>query len=195
MDLFELLDELRIIGQNGLEFADDPYDEERYDRIVELASRHYGEALELPPEEVRSRFARELGVVTPKVGAEAGVFDDDGNVLLMRRADDGRWCLPCGWVEPGESPVQTAVRETREETGLDVEPIELVDVYHLPPGDRFGPHGQIAVLYRCSVEGGTLTLSREGEALEYWSIDEVPVWHARHETFARDAKRARDGRR
>lgn len=190
MDLMRLLDELRILGQNGLRYADNPYDEERYDRILELASRYYGASLEMPSDEVRDRFSDELGHVTPKVGVEAGIFDSEGDILLMRRADDGKWCLPCGWVEPNESPAEATARETREETGLEVRPAELIDAYHLPPGARFGPHGQIAILYLCETEGGTLSLSHEGEALDYWSIDDVPVWHKKHETFARDAQEA-----
>lgn len=190
MDVLRLLDELRILAQNGIQYAEDPYDEARYDRILELVCECYGDTLALPPEEIRHRFREELGHVTPKVGAEAAMFDTDGQILLMRRADDGRWCLPCGWVEPNESPSEAAARETREETGLSVDPVELVDVYHRPPGGRFGPHGEVAVLYRCERTGGSLTLSPEGEELRYWALEEVPAWHKRHETYARDAKTA-----
>lgn len=108
----------------------------------------------------------------------------------MRRADDGQWCLPCGWVEPNESPDETATRETHEETGLIVHPTELIGVYHRPPGGRFGPHGEIAVLYLCTVEGGTITPSHEGEQVRYWAIEDVPSWHKRHETYERDAHQA-----
>lgn len=188
MDLMRLLDELRIMAQNGLQYADDPYDEERYERILELVSQYYGENLDLPPEDLKHRFSNELGHITPKVGAEAGIFDEDGRILLMRRADDGQWCLPCGWVDPNESPAETAIRETREETGLVVTPLELVDVYHSPPGGRFGPHGEIVILYLCTVVDGSLALSHEGEELQYWELDNVPVWHKNHETYARDAR-------
>ncbi|WP_224270868.1 NUDIX hydrolase N-terminal domain-containing protein [Haloprofundus salinisoli] len=187
MDLMRLLDELRVLSQNGLRYADNPYDEERYERILELTCRYYGEVLDLPSDDVRERFAAELGHVTPKVGAEAAVFDSAGRILLMRRADDGTWCLPCGWVDPNESPAEAAVRETREETGLDVSVTELVDVYHYAPSERFGPHGRVDVLYRCAVEGGSLERSHEGEALDYWEIADVPVWHKAHETYARAA--------
>lgn len=191
MELLELLDELRVIGQNGLRYADDPYDEERYARILELVSQSYGETLGLPPGEVRDRLGEELGHVTPKVGAEAAIFDSEGDILLMLRSDTGDWCLPCGWTEPRESPEQTAVRETREETGLEVVPRELVDVYAAPPSDRFGPHGRISLVYLCEVESGELALSREGDQLAYREIAEVADWHKRHETFARDAQRVR----
>lgn len=189
MNVLQLLDELRVIGHNGLEYAEDPYDEQRYERLLELASQSYEEIGEVPATEVRERFDREVGYVTPKVGADAGIFDEDGRALLMRRADDDTWCLPCGWVDPNESPAEAAVRETREETGLSVRTVELVDVFHTPAGAS-SPHGRVSILYRCAVEGGTLELSHEGEELAYRDIDAVEEWHQRHETFARAAKRA-----
>lgn len=142
MNVLALLDELRVLAQNGLEHTDDPYDRERYERILTLTSEWYGRSVDLPPAEVRSRFAAEVGHVTPKVGADAAVFDADGRILLQRRADDGTWGLPGGFVDPDESPEETAVREAREETGLAVEPVELVDVYTRKPGE-YGPHGLV----------------------------------------------------
>ena len=91
MRIEPLLDELRLLATNGLEYADDPWEEERWERVAALVSEYAGETVDLPPEEVRERFAQEVGHVTTKVGAEAAVFDDDDRVLLLQRADDGTW--------------------------------------------------------------------------------------------------------
>ncbi|MFB6197400.1 MAG: NUDIX hydrolase N-terminal domain-containing protein, partial [Halobacteriaceae archaeon] len=133
MQVLALLDELRALAQTGLNFADNPYDRERYERILELVTEYYGEALDVPPAEVRDILADEIGQVTPKVGADAVMFDDDGQVLVMKRADNGKWCLPGGAVQMSESPEEAAIRETREETGLTVEPKTLIDVYRRGP--------------------------------------------------------------
>lgn len=186
MDITPLLDELRTLATNGLEYADDPYDEERYERILDLCSQWYGEAADLPSGEVRERFREELGHVTPKVGAEAAIFDADDRILLQRRADDGTWSLPGGYTAPNESPAETAVRETAEETGLHVEPTDLVGVYTRRPGE-YGPHGLVIHLYGCTRVEGDLEVSHEGTDLSYWRIDDVPVWHTNHETLASDA--------
>ena len=104
MDILPLLDELQTIARNGLNHTTNPYDRERFERLLALATKYYGEALDLPPDAVRHRLVGELGYITPKVGADAAIFDREGRILLVRRSDDGLWCLPCGWVEPNESP-------------------------------------------------------------------------------------------
>lgn len=186
MNILPLLDELRILAQNGLEHTENPYDRDRYERILELSGEWYGRSVGLPAEEVRSRFEDEVGHVTPKVSADAAVFDADGQLLLQRRLDDGTWCLPGGYTEANESPAETAVRETREETGLVVEPLELVDVYTRKPGE-YGPHCLVVHLYRCESTAGELTVSKEGTELGYWDIEAVPTWHKNHRQMAGDA--------
>lgn len=185
LDLLALLDELRIIAENGLEYADDPYDVERYERVAELVTEYYGRTLDRPTDDIREKLAGELGPVTPKVGATAAVVDGD-RVLTMQRPN-GEWCLPGGNAEPGESPEDTVVRETREETGLDVEPVELVDAYELPPGTEYDLHGAVTLVYLCERVGGELDSSREARAVEWQFVDDVTGWFFDHEQFARDA--------
>lgn len=194
MDPLPLLDELRIHAKNGLRYADDPYDEYRYGRILDLVADYYGEILDLPPVETRDRLADNLGYATPNVGSEAAVFDEDGRLLLMKRADDGTWCLPGGFVDSGESPEETAIRETREETGLDAQTADLVGVYYRPPDSRTSPHGHVAVVYLATVAGGSLDPSHEAEALDYRFIEEVSNWHRDHREFALDARRLRSAK-
>ena len=188
MDIFPLLDELQTIARNGLNFATDPYDRERYERLLTIAITYYGQTLNLPSEEVQKRLVGELGYITPKVGAEAAIFDRQGRMLLVRRSDDGLWCLPCGWVEPNESPDKAAVRETREETGLEVRSLQLVDVFTRKPLAGHGVHTAIAVTYLCEVVGGSLE-SRSHEVLDvrFWPIDDVPGWHELHQRYAEAA--------
>jgi len=184
MDSFPFLDELQTIARNGLAYADNPYDRDRYRRLLELASAYYGQVLDVPPAAVLDRFAAELGYITPKVGADAAIFDPLGRILLVLRSDDGKWCLPCGWVEPNESPLEAAARETKEETGLNVRPLRLVDVFTRKPNVGYGPHTAIAVVYLCEVVGGTLQGSHEGRDLRYWQIEDVPAWHELHQHYA-----------
>jgi ADP-ribose pyrophosphatase YjhB (NUDIX family) len=184
-DAVPLLDELRVLAQNGLRYADDPYDRERYERILELVSGEYAGATGLDPADVSDRFADRLGHVTPNVGARGAVVRG-GELLVMCRAGDGTWSLPGGFTEPGETPAETAEREVREETGLRVDAHTLVDWYWRDP-DEHNPHGFVVAVFRCEVVGGELEGSHEDRGLDFRHPDDVPEWHKDHERSARDA--------
>jgi ADP-ribose pyrophosphatase YjhB (NUDIX family) len=66
------------------------------------------------------------------VATTAFIEDDQGRVLLVRRGDSGKWALPGGGLEFGESVTECAVREVREETGLDLEVTGLVGIFSNP---------------------------------------------------------------
>ena len=110
----------------------------------------------------------------------AAVIFDDGRVLLQRRDDTGRWGLPGGAVEPGESVRSAVIREVLEETGLEVEPIRLIGVYSDPAYHQVMtyPDGNvihyISTVLECVVRGGTLACGVESLALDWFSPDALP---------------------
>lgn len=188
MDILSLLEEIQTIARNGINFTPNPYDRERYERLLDVATTYYGKALDAPPQAVRQRLVGELGYITPKVGAHAAVFDPDGSILVARRTDDGRWCLPCGWVEPNEAPEETVVRETREEVGLDVRVRTLTGVFTRRAHSDYGPHSAIAIGYLCEVTGGRLRTSYEVSEVCYRPIEDVTDWHEKHLEYALAAR-------
>lgn len=79
-------------------------------------------------------------------GANTLIFDDEGQLLLQHRADFDVWGLPAGALDTGETLTQTAIRETHEETGLWIEPLELLAIFAgrkltYPNGDELFPVG------------------------------------------------------
>lgn len=187
MDIFSLLDQIQAVARNGLYYSDNGYDSERYKRILNLSAEQYSELLDTSSTEIKQNFLAETGQITPKVGADAAIFDEAGRILLMERVDDTGWCLPCGWVEAGEKPCQAAIRETKEETGLEVTISRLVGVFTRLPHQHGGLHTMIAVVHLCKIVGGSLELSHEGTRLKYCEIDAMDNWHATHEEYARAA--------
>ncbi len=189
--MLAFLEELQGLARTGLNYTANPYERERCERLFSLAARYYGHALDLPPAEVRRRLAGELGTITPKVGAHAAVFDAAGRLLLVQRADDRCWCLPCGWVEPNESPEEAAVRETQEETGLTVCVRQLVGVFTRRAHAGYGPHSAIAIGYLCEQLAGSVEPSHEVLDVQFRAIDDVTEWHEKHQEYGRAAEAAR----
>lgn len=105
------------------------------------------------------------------VSIKAVVLDDGGRVLLGLN-DRNEWELPGGQLERGESPEQAVVREVREETGLIVEPVELLRVWVFEPvRDAF----VVIVSHGCRlIEGGTPTASTEHRRLRFVEPEELP---------------------
>lgn len=107
---------------------------------------------------LRAKVGNEL-LHFPAVGVVA--FDATGRVLLVRAAEDGKWTIPGGMVEPGELPAEAAIRETKEETGLDVELIRILGVFggplfriEYPNGDRVS---FVSTTFEGKVIGGNIT--------------------------------------
>lgn len=119
---------LQGIAQAGLTYARDPYDIERYQHIRRIAAEIAGAASGSEPEFIEAFFASQHGYPTPKIDVRAAVIVK-GSILLVRERDDGCWSMPGGWADVGESAAESAVRETREEAGMDVRAVKLVALY------------------------------------------------------------------
>ena len=184
MDILSLLDEVQTVARNGLFFSEYHYDRERYARLLDLAVNEYTQILQLPKSEVLKLLQKEFGYITPKLGADAAIFNDQGEILLMNRSDGTGWCLPCGWVEPNETPAQSVTREVMEETGLEVKVDRLVGVFTRFADMKHSPHSMVAIVHLCKIVSGQLTLSVEGSDLRYWCIENVDNWHATHRHYA-----------
>ena len=189
-DIFVLLDEVRAIARTGLHYSENPFDRERYERLLDLAAQAYSERTALDTPMVRSRFDADVGHMTAHVGVDAAVFDDDDRILLVRRADDDSWGLVSGWEDSNEPPWETAVRELGEEAGVDARVDQLVGVFFREARAGEHPHGTVSILYLCSITGGTLRPQpHEVAELAWHHVDDIPRdrWHHHHEQLARAA--------
>ncbi|MFF4010594.1 NUDIX domain-containing protein [Streptomyces sp. NPDC001717] len=105
------------------------------------------------------------------VAASAVVTDDRGRILLQRRRDNGLWALPGGGMDLTDSLPGTAVREVKEETGLDVEITGLVGTYtdpkHIIEYSDGEVRRQFNVCFTARIIGGTLTVSDESTELRF----------------------------
>ncbi len=96
----------------------------------------------------------------------AVVRNDAGELLLGQRADDGRWSVVSGFVEPGEQPATAVVREVLEETGLEVEPLRLSSAVSHPHTYPNGDHCEYLNLgFHCRLLGGEVRVN-DDESLD-----------------------------
>ena len=160
--------------------------------MCQIVDEFYAELSGLPARAVGERFAADLGTPTPKVGATAVIPGEDGLLLLDRRADDGCWGLPGGWLGPNESPEAGVVREVAEETGLAVEVVRLGTVCWRSASLPAAPHGQVGLVYVCRVAGGELRRSHESLELAWRDPADPGIrWHLDHRTRAYAALESR----
>jgi len=119
-------------------------------------------------------------VTQVRVGAGVVVRDTQGRVLLERRSDCGYWGLLGGRIEKGESVEQAAVREVKEESGLDVRITRLLGVYSEPTEGRIVAYSEtdiiqlVDIVVEAEILGGELTRSTESEELRFFVLDQLP---------------------
>src|SRR4051812_2347159 len=105
------------------------------------------------------------------------VLDDSGRVLLIRRTDNGLWALPGGAQDFGEYIAETAVRETREESGIDVEVTGIVGIYTDPRHVMAYSDGEVrqqfSICFRARYLGGTPRASDESSEVAWTGRDEL----------------------
>jgi len=98
-----------------------------------------------------------MDIVKATVAADIIIQYDDGGIILIKRRNEpykNQWALPGGIMDEFETIEQTAIREAKEETGLDIKLAQLVGVYSKPGRD---PRGRtISVLFAATIVGGSL---------------------------------------
>lgn len=114
--------------------------------------------------------------------ASAAVSNENNEILMQRRADNDLWALPGGTMDLGESIGQTAVREVREETGLDVEIDGIVGIYsdprHIIEYSDGEVRQQFNICFSARLLGGTLRASDESTEVAWitpQSLEELPI--------------------
>jgi ADP-ribose pyrophosphatase YjhB (NUDIX family) len=172
--LVQIADQIRAMANNGLFYGKDPYDIDRYQRLLRLAAELLSMAASQPLEEIERVFLADVDLRTPLTGVDTAVFDEAGRVLLIQRADNHKWAMPGGASEVGDTPAENAAREVWEETGYEVEVTHLLGVFdntrYLRSMNR---HGYL-MLFAGKVTGGETTLSTESLDVQWFALNAIP---------------------
>jgi ADP-ribose pyrophosphatase YjhB (NUDIX family) len=176
MDTIATARELAAIAQTGAHFATNRYDEERYQRVGELAAFLLAAHSDVPGGTIYGWSKEEFGYATPKVDVRAFILDADRVLLIREDADDGRWTLPGGWADVNESPSQSVVRETEEESGYVVKPVRLLAALdrekqgHVPPF----PYHVYKLFFHCEIVGGGPRKTEESSESAFFTEAGLP---------------------
>jgi 8-oxo-dGTP diphosphatase len=110
----------------------------------------------------------------PKVAAVVSITDG-GRILLIKRGNEpelGKWSMPGGFIDYGEDPREAALREVREETGLEVQITRLIDVIG---GDGHTGGASIVIMFAASIIGGILAPEDDAQDAAFFSEAELPI--------------------
>jgi ADP-ribose pyrophosphatase YjhB (NUDIX family) len=167
--------ELQAIAQIGLTYAKDRFDIERYERIREIAATMMAEGSGEEAAPILDLFRQDIGYATPKVDVRGAAFRD-GEVLLVRETNDGKWSLPGGWADVNQSPAECVEKEILEESGFACRAVRLAAVW-----DR-SRHGHVTLhpryvyklFFLCEITSGEARASSETDAAAFFPEDALP---------------------
>ena len=165
--------EIQSIAQAGIEYSNNVYDTERYERLREISAEMINEKSDISVDKVKNLFCNEIGYQTPKIDTRAVIFKD--NKILLTHEKNGTWSLPGGWCDVLESVKSNTLKEVKEEPGLDVETIKIIAIQDRNKHNKpIYAYGICKVFVLCNVIGGEFIENIETTEIAYFSIDEIP---------------------
>jgi len=171
-------DKLRDVSAMGLHFADNPHDREAYQTVQNIAMEMLALATDGSLEQLEPLRAPIFSRPTPLAVGDAAVIDDAGRILLVQRADNGKWAMPGGALEVGETPAEGVVREALEETGVRCRAVALIGVFDSRLCGTTGRHHMYQLTFLCeplnSAEVCRPSHAHEVLDIHWFAEDELP---------------------
>jgi ADP-ribose pyrophosphatase YjhB (NUDIX family) len=169
----EWAQEIFSLSQSGLTYSGNQYDLERYKRLQEISAEILAGQSEISKEAVLKSFSMQAGYSTPKVDVRGAVVRD-GRILLIQESADGRWAMPGGWADLGNSPASVAEREVWEESGFRVKAQKVVAVLDANRIEPFEFYHAYKIIFLCTFLGGEPRLSHETLAVNFFALEDLP---------------------
>jgi ADP-ribose pyrophosphatase YjhB (NUDIX family) len=171
-------DKLRDLSALGLHFADNLYDKERYQTVQGIAMAMLALATGESVEQLEPLRAPIFSRPTPFAVGDAAIIDHQGHILLIRRADNGKWAMPGGALEVGETPAEGVAREALEETGTHCRAVALVGVFDSRLCGSLARHHLYHIVFLCeplpATERAIPTHAHEVLDIRWFAEDELP---------------------
>jgi ADP-ribose pyrophosphatase YjhB (NUDIX family) len=171
----DLVLRLQALARTGLHFCGSEYDRQRYEEIERIAAELAAAGRPAERDALLALWQRETGYVTPKVEVRGATFRD-GRVLLVRETVDGRWTLPGGWADVGESPSESVEKEIEQETGFRARAVKLAALWDRSRhGHGESPFHGWKAFFLCELTGGEARGSYETDAVGFFGVTDLPT--------------------
>jgi len=165
--------EIFSLSQSGLTYSANPFDIERYKRLQEITAEMIESQSAISKESVLDSFSMQAGYITPKVDVRGAVVHE-GKILLIQEKADGKWAMPGGWADLGNSPASVAEREVWEESGFRVKAekvVAVIDANRIEPLEFYHAY---KIIFLCRLLDGEPRTSHETLAVDFFSLNQLP---------------------
>lgn len=165
--------EIFSMSQAGLTYSQNEFDIERYKRLQEITAEMIESQSELSKESVLESFSMQAGYATPKIDVRGAVVHE-GKILLIQERMDGRWAMPGGWADLGNTPASVAEREVWEESGYRVKAGKVVAVMDANRIEPMEFYHAFKLIFLCTLIGGEPRISYETLAVDFFDPNNLP---------------------
>ena len=173
-ELYDYILKIQSIAKIGLVFSKDPYAITNYQQINDLTLEMMEKLLEIEFHKP-NYFSRDI-YPTPSVSVRALILNKNKDqILMVREANSGTYSFPGGWADLYDSPGQTAINESSQEAGADIELIKLVGVLNRTPF-KSGVHvPEYLIVFEAKLKGDLHEHEYETDDVRWFSIDNLPT--------------------
>ena len=172
-ELYDYILKIQSIAKIGLVFSKDPYAITNYQQINDLTIEMLEKLMEIQFNRP-NYFSRDI-YPTPSVSVRAIILNEKRDkVLMVRESNSGTYSFPGGWADLYDSPGQTAINESSQEAGADIELVRLVGVLNRTPF-KTGVHvPEYLVVFEAKLKGQLHEHEYETDDVNWFSLNELP---------------------
>jgi len=171
----DLIKRIKSIADIGLVYTEDDYDKDRYTELKEISLKLLTEVSDQPLKVLQNFLLPEKDYPTVKVDVRGFVLNDADEILMVKESVDGKWTIPGGWADIGDSPSEAVLKEVKEETGFEAEVVRLLAIYdkrfHDHPPELFYIY---KIMFFCKIVGGELQHGFDMQGADFFPMDELP---------------------
>lgn len=172
-ELYDYILKIQSIAKIGLVFSKDPYALTNYQQINDLTMEMLEKLMEIEFHRP-NYFSRDI-YPTPSVSVRAVIVNEDkSKILFVREANSGTYSFPGGWADLYDSAGQTAINESSQEAGADIELVRLVGVLNRTPFKSNVNSPEYLVVFEAKLKGQLHEHEYETDDVQWFPIDQIP---------------------